>query len=84
MPLKVERVFAFLGVDDSGDEGVLAWPMPDGSIMPLLGADMTRVDSIRKMAQMVCDARGVDVRLAIFSVREDRETLKPKGYKPKG
>jgi hypothetical protein len=84
MPLRVDQMFAFLAKDITGDEGVIAWPAPDGGIMPLLGADMNRIESVRKLAQQIADARGVDVTLAVFSVREDRETLKPKHYKPKG
>ncbi len=86
--LKVERMFAFVGTDASGHEGVLAAPgSRDGALilMPLIGADMARIDALRPMAQAIANGRGCDVTLAVFSVREDREVLTPvHGYKPQG
>jgi hypothetical protein len=74
---KVEQMFAFLAVDQSGDEGVLAWPLPDGTLLPLLGADMKRMETVRPFAQQIANVRGVPVKLAVFSTREERETLMP-------
>jgi hypothetical protein len=81
--LRVDQMFVFLAVDHTGDEGVIAYPMGN-TIMPLLGADMARVDSVRTLAQKIADARGCDITLAVFSVRENREVIRPRGYKPKG
>lgn len=73
----VQSIYAFVSKDDSGDEGIVAAPMPNGGILPLLGADMDRIRSLWPYAQMAANMRGHEVKLAIFSVRTDVETLVP-------
>lgn len=73
----IEEMFAFCSVDEEG-EGVVAIPGPMGRPMPLMGADMTRVDSIRPIAQEVSDALGIKIILKKFSTVEVLEELCPK------
>lgn len=49
--LKIESIWAFVSVDDDGNEGVCAAQlMGPGSLMPLIAADPARLDSLRPIA----------------------------------
>ena len=52
MPL-IEELFAFCAEEAPGDEGVCGWQLDDGSWMPLVGADMKRVESLRPLAKII-------------------------------
>jgi hypothetical protein len=43
--------------------------------MPLIGADMDRIKSLRSRAEMVRRITGYPVRLVRFSARDDLEVL---------
>lgn len=73
----IEELFAFVVVDEDGTEGVPAVPGPGGMVMPLMGADTGRVESLRPIAQMVADQLDKDVTLYKFTGREELVTLTP-------
>ena len=70
---RIDEMFAFIVVDTDGTEGVPAIQTPTGA-MPLMGADMARVESIRPFAEGMAKC-GLKVTLAKFSVREDLEVI---------
>lgn len=76
-PLHIDEMFAFISVSDEG-EGVISFPGPFGWI-PLVGADMARVDVLRTQAQIVADAENWEVRLIKFTNREELEVIRPSG-----
>lgn len=79
MPL-ITELFAFIATEKPGEEGITA--VQRGSmLMPLIGADATRVDSLRAHAQVVANTSGMHFTLARFSVREDLEVITPQGGK---
>lgn len=74
---KIEEIFAYIAVDTDGTEGIMGAPFGEG-IMPLIGADMARADSLRPLAEAVRDEAGLpegSITLAHFRVREDMETF---------
>jgi hypothetical protein len=72
----IEEMFAF--VSEDGDcEGVVALQGRDGMWMPLVGADMARVDSIRVVAQKIANSTGRRLRLLRFTVRHELEVIEP-------
>lgn len=75
MPQLITEVFMFIAQEGEG-EGIPAVQLGD-VLMPLLGADRARVDSLRRLAQQVADREGRPLTLARFTVREDLETLTP-------
>lgn len=75
MTLKIDEMFAFIAVEEDG-EGLPAFQMGD-MLMPLVAADSARVDSLRRMAQAICNASGMQMKLVRFSVREELETILP-------
>lgn len=78
---RIDRMFAYLSTDETG-EGVIALPIgPGGSPMPLVGADADRMLSYRKAIGRFLRGRVVDdwaerhrvVRLVRFDARTDVE-----------
>lgn len=81
---KIEEIFAYIAVDNEPeDEGVVAAAIgPMGIMMPLIGANVARVDSIREMARKIANDSGKTIRLCKFSVREIVEVIEPEPKAP--
>lgn len=73
---RITELWAWLAVHEDGDEGVSAASL-GGVMMPLLGADRARVESLRPYAEMSARATGKRVVLARFDVRTDVEVIEP-------
>ncbi len=74
---KIEVIYAFISIDEGPEgEGIVAALMGD-KWMPLVGADMDRVESLRPLAMEVSRITGKRIVLARFGDREDLEELKP-------
>ena len=78
---KIEQMYAFI-VEDTGpnDEGVIGIQSPPGSDgtklwLPLVGADMARMDSLRPTALGIGRQVGKAVKLVRFTNRKDLEIL---------
>ncbi len=65
---KIERLYAWIATEADGGEGVCSVKLGD-THMPLIGADMARIESLRGHAAFVARASGCPVRLVEFSVR---------------
>ncbi len=75
---KIDCLFAFITADTGPeDEGIVAAHMGD-KWLPLVGADMDRIDSLRPLARQISQATGKNIVLAKFSVREDLEEITPR------
>lgn len=74
--LKVDQMWAFVVMDDDGDEGVPAVKM-NGNFYPLVGADMARAKSVREQAVEVSNGTGRPVELRRFTTMEVIETIHP-------
>ena len=73
---KINELFAFIQIDEgSEDEGIIASKFGD-NWMPLVGADLKRVDSLRPITKQVAQTTGKRVVLAKFTHREDLEVIK--------
>lgn len=68
----IKNLVAICSKDDGkGDEGIMAFMMPDGSWMPMVAADEVRLKQLVPMAEQVKKQTGVDYQVLRFSVRED-------------
>lgn len=74
----IEEMFAFVVVDDDGTEGIIGQRNADGGWMPLVGADMARVESLIPYAQTCADAIGKPVQVLRFSIRDELQIIEPK------
>ena len=76
--LRIDQMYAFVVLDKDGTEGVAAMMVDGGrGWLPMVGADMARVESLKPLAQQLAKERGVEIRLLRFGNRELVETFKP-------
>lgn len=71
---RIERIFAFIAEENPQDEGVVAMKIGT-SWMPLVGADMARIESLRPIAQDIAKATGKTIKLIVFETRKELEYL---------
>ncbi|KKL91894.1 hypothetical protein LCGC14_1166560, partial [marine sediment metagenome] len=67
----IEKMYAFVA-EDSGpdDEGIVAMQVGDVMI-PMVGADMARVESLRPIARAISRRTRKEIKLIHFTQRED-------------
>ncbi len=75
MPQKITDCWLFVGDDPEG-EGVVAF-RSDAGWVPLVCADLARLDSLRKMAQDIATQTKREIRVLRFSEMEVIETISP-------
>lgn len=74
MPL-VTELYAFVAVadgDDADDEGIMAFMTEDGIMMPMIGADMTRVEDLKPIAKRVAAEGGCSYKILTFALSGER------------
>ena len=72
---RIEEMYAFVAEDKGpDDEGVVGF-MADTGWMPMVGADMARVESLRPIAEAAARASGKPVKLLRFTTREEVEAI---------
>lgn len=72
---RIDKMLAFVS-EDGESEGVVAIRV-QGAWMPLVGADIERINGLRAAAQDVADKTGRRIRLLRFTVREELEVIEP-------
>jgi hypothetical protein len=76
---QIDQMYAFTQVDPlDNTEGVIAFLAESGWI-PMVGADMDRIEYLRPMAQRVANETRTPVKLLRFSFRQVMEELIPDG-----
>jgi hypothetical protein len=74
----IDEMYAFVQTDPADQtEGVIGFLAPDGTWMPMVGADTERIEYLRPMAQQIATATDREVRVIRFTVREEIEVIKP-------
>lgn len=76
LPLRISTITAWVGTDEAGNEGIIGL-LTDRGWLPCVGADHTRIESLRQVAVGHAATTGHPVRLIRFSTREVLETVKP-------
>lgn len=68
---RIEEMYAFVA-EDSGpeDEGLVGMATSSGW-MPLVGADMARVESLKPIAKNISARTGKKIKILHFTQRED-------------
>ena len=67
--LRITEIYAFVSKDKEGNEGIMGFKMPDGNWMPMIGADVDRVDQLIPYADMTKKITGVDYEIRYFIQR---------------
>ena len=75
---RITEMYVFVAIEKDGDEGVCAF-MHDGTMLPMVGSDRRRVDSLRPIAQAIADQTDTPIRLLRFISSEVVETIAPGG-----
>jgi hypothetical protein len=71
---KITELFAFVSIgDDPDDEGVMAFQTNDGIWMPMVGADMTRVNQLKPMAGRISKTTGKPYKILRFKIENEIE-----------
>lgn len=74
--LRIEQMYAFVMVDPADNtEGIPAFTGPAGVPLPMVGADMKRVDDLRPIAKGIADAHKAKITLCRFEVRTELEVF---------
>jgi len=69
---KITKMYAFIATDPmDGDEGVIAFQSTDGTMMPMIGADMTRVNDLRLIADKISDDANIKYEIKYFELIPD-------------
>lgn len=78
MTFRITELWAWISIGEDGEEGVCAQRVElEGEVcmMPLIGADETRVHQLRPYAEAMQRQSGVPVRLVRFQRTADVEQL---------
>ena len=72
---RIEQMYAFVAEDSGpGDEGIIGMQTAYGW-MPLVGADMARVESLKPIARDMAEQLGKPVKLLHFDNRKEVEVF---------
>lgn len=64
---RIEELYAFVIMDDGdGNEGVPAITLTPDMMVPMMGADLDRIESLRPIAQQMARMRGAPVELRVW------------------
>jgi len=77
---RIRELWVFVSIDADGDEGMCAF-MSETGWMPMIAADMKRVDSLRPIAQAICNESGSTVEVRHLTQIETVETISPRKEK---
>ncbi len=72
--LRIDQMFAFIVLDEDGTEGIPAVEHGE-HLVPLVGADMARVSSLRAIVLADPRLKGYRVTLVTFTHRETLEVI---------
>jgi hypothetical protein len=66
MPLKIDQLYAWIATEADGSEGVAAHSIGAMGLVPLVGADKERMESLRPYAESVARMTGRPIELKVF------------------
>ena len=73
---KITEMYAFIAEDSHEDEGIVAMKVGN-MMMPMVGGDMARIESLRPIAENIARIYGQKIILVKFTNRIDIEEIKP-------
>lgn len=65
--LRITEIYAFIAKDEQGHEGVMGFSDRNGNMMPMIGADVDRVDSLIPMANKISEMTGQKYEIRYFT-----------------
>lgn len=67
--LRITEIYSFISKDENGNEGIMGAMNMDGVMMPLIGADVDRVESLIPVADKIKQITGMDYEIRYFVQR---------------
>lgn len=64
--LRITELYAFIAKDKEGNEGIMGFSN-GGQMMPLIGADIDRVESLKPIADRIAALNGIEYELRYFT-----------------
>lgn len=74
----ITEIYAWIAKTPDGNEGIPAVGTPSGLVIPLVGGDLSRVESLRPQALQVLEEAGVSLKLVKFIERVELESFDAK------
>lgn len=74
--MKIEKLYCFMIIDKDGDEGICGFKTDEGW-MPMVGADLERMDSIEIIAKSIANSMNETIFLLEFTDRKEIKQIKP-------
>lgn len=69
----IDELYAFVSIQSYDGEGIMAFSAPgSGMMMPMIGADLGRVESLKPIADSISKLTGVKYEIRHF-VRSDKK-----------
>ena len=75
-PFKLNEMYAFVSVNEEGNEGILGMPSPHG-VLPMFTADKKNLPKLMEGAQLFANSMDRKITVLKFSGREEVETIEP-------
>lgn len=75
MPLIIDKLYVWVAEEDDGQQGVIAFINPNGMSLPLVGADMARMESFRGYVEQIAAQHKKKICLMEFSSKTVLETI---------
>lgn len=68
MEKKITELYAFVVTNQDGQEGVMCFLTKEGTMMPMVGADLNMVDKLRSLAKAISDSAKVEYKILHFEL----------------
>lgn len=68
--LRIDALYAFIAEHPGSGEGIMAFMTQDGTMMPMIGSDLTRVESLKPIADKISRIMGITYKICKFTNRE--------------
>jgi hypothetical protein len=73
---RIDEMYVFISYDkDDNDEGICAFHSGDGVWIPMVGADIARVESLKPIAKQIASITCKKIKICKFSTREVIEEI---------
>jgi hypothetical protein len=77
--LRIDEVWLFVSIDETGEGVCAAQLMGAGSLIPLIAADEERLKAMMPVARRIAKESGKQVKLIKLSERTELMTIQPDG-----
>lgn len=74
---RITDIWAWTAIGDDDEEGICGFLAPDGTMMPMIMADLVRLQELRPMAELIAKSSGRTLVLSRFTQRSEIDRIVP-------